>query len=723
MSDIDGDGTQDLVGVVQNSGNGFYEVHGFSGATGFQQSNMDVSTPLNGTPGSYVFAFADVDRDGKPDLVGIKAYAGFGTVELHVLSGASNYSNFIVHSGTPLPSSSAYVGRFYQMADIDLDGYPDLVALVWNSGAGQLEIHALSAASGYQQYIIETLTPMTNYNAFSNFNFAFGDLDHDGKADLIGIEEYGTGSGKVEVYAVSGSTNFQQFIAATPTAFFAAPNPSNYLFTVGPVSPTVQVTNLTHPELSPNFLVGDVYQYVVFGPPNQSVTASKNGGASEYLGQTDPSGRLVLTYQANVNWVGTYTQIWSVGNQMASPALTFLIGQTGTEGTLTTTTIAATPDSSIVGVSSISIANGSATTYSFTEESYNASLYYDVQTVATLSDNGNVIQQASDYQNGSAGGYLSNAAAEWHEFSLQTDHYVVAYLISGGYFQNPYYFQSGYCDESGDCTYGPGGGVFYITAASIYLGSTLANQVAIAPDGSIPFNDDISNILPGERTPPPGGFGLVVSKWKQALAAAWTITLARQAQDPSVVLPFILQVVGDCQDRHQATSPKGLAERNRYYRVLDGQGRPWPDNRPLLVKENIITWTSGDYVSGGGNWSTAAFTPHADEDVKGGIMLDGLRASLDTLSGTPPKGALQQFYALGFPSAGFPYPSIPGYSDNTVPLLVLDTLSPSKGLFGTLSNLYTQPYIEINNDGGMAPNVRLTTDSGVFVPRYTCGSP
>ena len=178
---------------------------------------------------------------------------------------------------------------------------------------------------------------------------------------------------------------------------------------------------------------------------------------------------------------------------------------------MTATSTGETSDGFVTGQSFVSVVNGVATTFSITEMHYNASAYYDAQTVGMLFENGVPVQQASDYQNGAAGGSLSYPATPWSDYSLQTDHYAVAYLISGGYY-NPYYFQGGSCDDgNSDCAYWPGGGNLYLTTAAIFLGSTIADQIAIPQDGSIAFNDDVSNVgsfLPG-RTPPAGGLGIV----------------------------------------------------------------------------------------------------------------------------------------------------------------------------------------------------------------------
>ncbi len=441
------------------------------------------------------------------------------------------------------------------------------------------------------------------------------------------------------------------------------------------------------------------------------------------VGKTDGNGIYVTTGVEQTAWVGSYTQIWSVGNNQASPALSFLVGQISGGGTLYAMSAGQTSDGTVTGVSSVSVADGVVTSYSVTEMHYGANVYYDALTVGTLFENGVQVQKGYDQENSWAGGSLSYAASPWNDYSVQTDHYAIAYLLSGGYY-NPLYFQGGSCDEgNSDCSFWPGGGSLYLTEQAIYLGSTTVDQVAVPKDGSIAFNDDIGSVgsvLPG-RTPPSGGWAMVVDKWKAALAAAWTITLAKQSQDNSAVLPFMLQTVGDCQNLNQ---PTGFAMRTRTYRVLDGLGRTWSNANPLVIKENLITWTQGEDVSKNqfGSWGTAG--TGASERISGGTFSDDLSLGAYGLFGAVPRpqAALQQFRAESFNMSGFSYPSVFGYGHTVVPLLVIDGLSRThKGIFGSLANEYHKEYISINNDAGNAPNLTYTRQIGL--PLSACGGP
>src|SRR5579863_95573 len=103
---------------------------------------------------------ADYDGDGKPDLIGIANYwTGSGQVEVHVLSGASNYQTSELDAATPWPQTTNPPNWQFTMADYDGDGIPDLVGILYRgSGTGDVEVHILSGASKYQQPLLDAAT-------------------------------------------------------------------------------------------------------------------------------------------------------------------------------------------------------------------------------------------------------------------------------------------------------------------------------------------------------------------------------------------------------------------------------------------------------------------------------------------------------------------------------------------------------------------------------------
>jgi 5-hydroxyisourate hydrolase-like protein (transthyretin family) len=223
MADIDRDGRQDLVFIKRRDvGTGRIEVHAFSAASNFQQAILHSGSALfAGEDGNGDFTMADVDRDGRPDLVFIKRRATpTGKIELHVASAASGFQQFIQHVATALPSTEDNSGDF-QVSDTDRDGRPDLVFIKRRATAtGRIEVHVLSAASGFQQFSVHTATAFLGVED-GNGAFSLSDGDNDGRPDLVFFKHQQTGTTTVEVHAASGASAFQQFLQHARSALIA----------------------------------------------------------------------------------------------------------------------------------------------------------------------------------------------------------------------------------------------------------------------------------------------------------------------------------------------------------------------------------------------------------------------------------------------------------------------------------------------------------------------
>ncbi len=217
FADWNGDGKLDLIAIKKsNTGSSSTEVHVLSGASNYQQFILQTGTALHETDATFDFAFADWNGDGKLDLIAIKkSNTGSSSTEVHVLSGASNYQQFILQTGTALHETDATFD--FAFADWNGDGKLDLIAIKKsNTGSSSTEVHVLSGASNYQQFILQTGTALHETDA--TFDFAFADWNGDGKLDLIAIKKSNTGSSSTEVHVLSGASNYQQFILQTGTA-------------------------------------------------------------------------------------------------------------------------------------------------------------------------------------------------------------------------------------------------------------------------------------------------------------------------------------------------------------------------------------------------------------------------------------------------------------------------------------------------------------------------
>jgi hypothetical protein len=227
------------------------------------------------------------------------------------------------------------------------------------------------------------------------------------------------------------------------------------------------------------------------------------------MGYTNAYG--IFTYSAveNTGNIGSYTQVWSAGSAAASPSISYLVGQLGNPGTISTTSTAQSDGNYVTGISTLSITNNVVSTYSATELNFDANLYYDSQSVATLFDDGAQIGQSySAVVGGSSFAFLNVNGTAWHDYDLQTDYYVFAFDNSGDYYYNPFYFGDGGCDEDdedgSDCALGSGGdGDYELTEAQLYLGSTIADQGNVPQDGSVPpFPDSLYDNFLESSTPP-----------------------------------------------------------------------------------------------------------------------------------------------------------------------------------------------------------------------------
>jgi hypothetical protein len=136
-----------------------------------------------------------------------RSNTGTGTLEVHVLSGASNYQSFLLQTGTPIGQADAATNFTFAVGDYDQDGRPDLFCLKrTNTGTGSLEVHILSRASNYQSFVLQTGTPIGQADAATNFTFAVGDYDQDGRPDLFCLKRTNTGTGKLEVHVLGTVT-------------------------------------------------------------------------------------------------------------------------------------------------------------------------------------------------------------------------------------------------------------------------------------------------------------------------------------------------------------------------------------------------------------------------------------------------------------------------------------------------------------------------------------
>ena len=211
-----GDGVPDLFAIKKSgTGTGRTEVHVLSGARKYGQWLAQTGTALGETGANWTFDVADWNRDGTQDLVAIKKSAtGTASTEVHVLSGASTFQQWILQTGTPLPETGTNFD--FEAADWNRDGSPDLVAVKKNStGTGTTEVHVLAGPS-LQTWLVQTGTPLPQTD--DSTDFETGDWNGDGVPDLFAVKQNDTGTASTEPHVLSGAANFGQWLLQTGTA-------------------------------------------------------------------------------------------------------------------------------------------------------------------------------------------------------------------------------------------------------------------------------------------------------------------------------------------------------------------------------------------------------------------------------------------------------------------------------------------------------------------------
>ena len=192
----------DLVAIKKsNTGTHSTEVHILSASSNYQQFVLQTGTPLHETDATFEFLLAP-----NRDLFAIKkSNTGSHSTEVHVLSATSNYQSFILQTGTALHETDATF-EFALTTNCDLTGIKKS-----NTGSQTTEVHILSAASNYQQFILQTGTALHQTDA--TFEFALAN-----NRDIFAIKKSNTGTHSTEIHILSAGSNYQQFILQTGTA-------------------------------------------------------------------------------------------------------------------------------------------------------------------------------------------------------------------------------------------------------------------------------------------------------------------------------------------------------------------------------------------------------------------------------------------------------------------------------------------------------------------------
>ena len=246
----------------------------------------------------------------------------------------------------------------------------------------------------------------------------------------------------------------------------------------GSQTPTVRIENLTHPGTGGIFLPGDRLRTTLTGAANLPVYRSGIG----QLGMTDGNGRFTRAESVRLSEARNRTDVWMVGTEEMSAAITYVQAKQGGTGEIVTTPIGNPRDQYGMGLSAISVSGQTVITYSAMLLDYRTSLYYDAEEQDTLYEDGTPVKTGKISGTASVHQLWETKVQSWKNYNLQASHAALA-AFQNGNFVNPLKFSRGSCYRSrSTCQIVPLDGPAHLPKASLLLGTTGADQSAVPQD-------------------------------------------------------------------------------------------------------------------------------------------------------------------------------------------------------------------------------------------------
>ncbi|WP_169727527.1 Ig-like domain-containing protein [Granulosicoccus antarcticus] len=285
LSDVTNDGNLDLIFAQYDDGTVRYLAH--DGDANPYDSGAIVNIATGFTGARPVMA-ADIDLDGDMDVVA----GGNGSgIRLYVNSGTGNPFGTVNSTEVIVSSSNTATIMYLAVADLDVDGYPDIVAA--DAGGKQISYFVLDDSDIYQEVIIAS-----NDIALVNgpHSISFGDIDIDSDIDIL-MTDYLTND--IVWFENDGTGQFGN-------------NSANYVldFTSGTGTNPVeaQLDDLNDDGIS-DFVSGEtVSQEIVLylGSLEQNITVLENTISPANVSARDPDGD-DITYTLSGNDADKFT--------------------------------------------------------------------------------------------------------------------------------------------------------------------------------------------------------------------------------------------------------------------------------------------------------------------------------------------------------------------------------------------------------------------------------
>ncbi len=185
FADINGDGKADMIQMKKTGGSSSLW---FATAAGSYNTTPDATINTDTGNGMYEFYFADVNGDGKSDIIGTRTDGVLG-----LFIGLSTGAGFAPGVWTTTPNvTSLYYGQLY-FVDVNGDGRADMVQIgkdltsyLWYSvGTGTYNSSANPSPPHGYDVVISTGTGAATNGGVDVYIPFFADVNGDGRTDLI----------------------------------------------------------------------------------------------------------------------------------------------------------------------------------------------------------------------------------------------------------------------------------------------------------------------------------------------------------------------------------------------------------------------------------------------------------------------------------------------------------------------------------------------------------
>lgn len=155
LGDYNKDGKLDLYAILRMGSTNKTEVHILNGADNFKTFLLSTTTALyaTGADNSWEFELGDYNGDGVNDIYGILKTGSTGKTELHVLNGANNFQSFLLNTTTTLYQTGNINIWNFKLGDFNRDGLVDLYAINKTGANNKTELFVLNGANNFQSYL------------------------------------------------------------------------------------------------------------------------------------------------------------------------------------------------------------------------------------------------------------------------------------------------------------------------------------------------------------------------------------------------------------------------------------------------------------------------------------------------------------------------------------------------------------------------------------------